>query len=331
MKKTILLTGITGFIGKKIAEHLLADFDITAIIRPNTDIKRYSDFIDFIKIEFLDLSSHTELQSYLNTASFDYILHFAALRGGRKATQKDFYDTNLISTELLINNAIKNKSKFIFCSSVGVYGAIPYELPATLSTPYISDNLYHSTKILCEQVIHAKIASGLLDACIVRPAITYGKGDYGFPYTLTKLVSKGLMVLPSKEVFIHLTNVETVAELVSKMLSQGFQSGSIYNVADTEKVSLRALVDFIYNAVGTPFIASDSKKYPRIKTLPIWCFQIAVKLTKLLRNELWTSRFQLISNSWYFDIQPVYEIYNLKQYHTIPYFQTVIDWYKGVN
>jgi len=327
MKKTVLLTGITGFIGKKIAEQLLTDYDITAIIRPNTPPERYSAFTDKINIVFINLSTLSDLQSYLDTASFDYILHFAALRGGRKAKQSDFINTNIKATELLINNVIKNKSKLIFCSSVGVYGAIPSELPATLSTPYISDNLYHSTKILCEQMIILKIASGLLDACIIRPAITYGKGDFGFPYTLTKLVSKGLMVLPSKEVFIHLTNVETIAELVSKMLSQGFQNGTIYNVADAEKVSLKELVDFIY--VGTPFMVSAHKHYPRFKTFPSFCFKLATKTAKLLHNELWTSRFQLISNSWYFDVKSVYEQYNIKQNHTIPDFQVVVDWYKG--
>jgi len=325
IKKTILLTGLTGFIGKRVAESLLADYDITAIIRPDTDPCRYSEFADQIKIVFLDLAEQSGLETYLKKVSFDYIIHFAALRGGRDASEKVYYDTNVKATELFINCAVRTKSIFIFCSSVGVYGAIPQELPATIFTPQIPDNLYHATKIKCEMMILNQIATGGLKAYVIRPSITYGKGDFGFPFTLTRLVSQGLMVLPNEQIVVHLTNVETIAELVSKMCKEKFTDSDIYLVADTEPVVFRDLVNFIYHQL------TGKQEYPKIKTLPKCCFSSGeIGAKKVLHSELWTSRFQLISNSWYYDVTSTYKGYKLKQYHTIPDFQVVTDWYKDI-
>ena len=36
---TLLLTGITGFIGRSVAKSLVGQYKITALIRPNTDKK----------------------------------------------------------------------------------------------------------------------------------------------------------------------------------------------------------------------------------------------------------------------------------------------------
>jgi len=56
-------------------------------------------------------------------------------------------------------------------------------------------------------------------------------------------------------------------------------------------------------------------------------FKFFTKIAKLFKNELWVSRFELISNSWYFDVSDTYRDLDLKIYNTIPDFKKVIDWY----
>jgi len=322
-KKTILITGITGFIGKRVAEALASDYDLTAIVRPGTDETRLSPALQEANIIYIDLASTSELEAFLKWHSFDFIVHIGALRGGRRCNKQTFINTNLKATEALVANAIANQSKLIFCSSVGVYGAIPSELPAGLATAYKADNLYHNTKIKCEQLILKEVGERGLDACIVRPAITYGKGDFGFPHTLVKLVSKGLLLLPRQPVYIHMANVEVLVEAFCEVTRHGFTSGSIYNVADEHSVGLLDLVDFIYNSL------TKKGKYPRWHLWPRWLFSAGAGVAKLFRNELWVSRFELLAHDWYFDVQPVYTTYQLANYNTIPDFQVVIDWFNA--
>jgi nucleoside-diphosphate-sugar epimerase len=258
----------------------------------------------------------------LSNNSFDFILHIGALRGGRNFNKDEYLKTNIKATEIFINNSTLHSphpTLLIFCSSVGVYGTVPLELPAGSNTPFQADNLYHRTKIECERMIEQAVKEKGLQACIVRPAITYGVGDNGFPQTLVKLIHKKLLFLPKKELFIQMANVEALAEVFKSLLTNGFTSGSIWNVADREKVSFRELADFIYQRLN-----NTKKGYPKSRFISMWVFKLFTKLAKLIKSEKWALRFELLSNSWYFDVERTYTDFKLREYKTIPDFEVVI-------
>ncbi|MBT3168617.1 MAG: NAD(P)-dependent oxidoreductase [Candidatus Cloacimonetes bacterium] len=319
----ILITGISGFIGKNVARNLLKkNVQITAIVRPNTNFKRIAEFENKVKFIEIDLTNIATLRNFLSENAFVQIIHIGAIRGGRKFTKQQYFDANVNATEQLIINAKKHNSKFIFCSSVGVFGAIPKELPANNFTERQEDNYYHFTKIYAEKIIQKHVLNGL-SAAIVRPAITYGEGDFGFPFTLTKLVDKNLMFLPNHEVKIHLTNIELIVQAFNKLSEIDFKSGTAYNVADLHPVKLTEIVDFINQEL-------HQKKYSRHKIINVKFFDFGEKIARFLKNELWVSRFELISKSWYYNTQNSYTNLGLKHIETIPNFKIVTNWYKGL-
>ncbi len=321
MKKRILFTGITGFIGRNTVQHFIKrKYDITAIIRPKTDKNRIKDFDESVEFVEIDLTDTKKLKDYLDDKKFDEIIHIGALRGGRKFSNDDFFAANVKSTEQLIINAQKNKSKFIFCSSVGVFGAIPKELPAGELTERNEDNYYHFTKNQAEKLIQKYVLYGL-NAIIIRPAITYGEGDFGFPYTLIKLVDKGLMFYPQGSVKIHMTNINTLSSAFLKASDKDIKSGSAFIVADKSPVELKDLVEFISQTL-------KNKPYPKNREISKSFFRTGEKIAKFLKSELWVSRFQLISKSWYYDISKSIQELDLNSSQTIPAFKTVIEWYK---
>ncbi|MDY6914689.1 MAG: NAD(P)-dependent oxidoreductase [Candidatus Cloacimonadota bacterium] len=320
----VLLTGISGFIGKKVARNLIRqNHNITAIIRPQTDLKRINDFINEVKFIDIDLTDIETLKEFLEQTSFDAILHIGALRGGRKFSRKDFFEANVNASEQLMLNALQHNSKFIFCSSVGVYGTIPKQCPAKINTEFDDDNYYHYTKIQAEKLLDKYILRGL-QAAIIRPSITYGTNDYGFPYTLTKLVDKKMMFLPNKNIKIHLANVNLVTETFVLLLNNSFKTGTTYNVADYLETNLWDLVDFISKEL-------KSKPYPENRIIGEKWFRWGEKTSKFFKSDLWKARFQLISKSWYYDVNPLYKDLNLHHYKTIPNIKSVIDWYKEQN
>jgi nucleoside-diphosphate-sugar epimerase len=325
--KTILLTGLTGFIGRHTTRALVEKYHITAIIRPDTVPDRYYEFAHLIDIIKIDLKDTHTLSDFLENNRFDMILHLGALRGGRAESRINFVNTNLHATKLFVKYATKYSSKLVFCSSVGVYGAIPAEVPAGLHTPYKADNLYHETKIECERGILRAVSDDRLRACIIRPAITYGEGDFGFPYTLTKLIDKKLLFTTKKKQFIHLTNVNLLVEVFLKVIEQGFEPGAIYNVADREKVCFQDLVNYIFTLLQRSRGVETVSRYPQSRCLPKIVFRLCTAVARLCKNELWTSRFELISCDWHFDVDLLYQDFSLSSYHTIPDFQTVVEAY----
>jgi len=323
MINSILITGISGFIGKNVARRLIQkNRKITALIRPSTDLDRVEEFENNIDFKEIDLADIPKLKDFLKQNSFDCIVHIGAIRGGRKFPKQTYFDVNVNATEQLLINALENNSRFIFCSSVGVFGAIPNELPANNQTERRIDNYYHYTKIQAEALLQKYVLQGL-NGVIIRPAITYGIGDFGFPFTLTKLIDNNLMYLPDKEIMIHLTSVELLSQAFARLIESNFTPGTAYNIADKKPVKLRELVDFISNEL-------KGKEFPKKKIINNKFFQYGESISRILKSETWISRFELISKSWFYDTNNSYSELSLKQIETIPNFKVVTNWYKSL-
>ena len=323
MTNKILITGISGFIGRNVLRQLVQSYDsITAIIRPGTNPERIDEFVDKVDLIEIDLTDIPTLKEYLDENSFEIIIHIGAVRGGRKLSNSNYFDANVNATEQLVINARDNDSKFIFCSSVGVFGAIPIELPANNSTKKQEDNYYHFTKIRAEAIIQKYVLYGL-KAAIIRPSITYGTDDYGFPFTLTKLIDKKLLFLPDQDVKIHLANINVITQAFLRLIEIDYQPGVCYNVADSHPVELHKLAEFINNEL-------KGKPYSSKRDIDIKYFIKGEKAAKIFKSELWIARFQLISRNWYYDVENSYIDLSLKETDTIPNFKIVTDWYKNL-
>lgn len=323
----ILITGITGLVGGSVLNALLAKpmvSNITALVRPGTDPARFSRYSDRIRIVEIDLADIPALKEFLFTNEFDTILHIGALRGGRKFSRQQFLLSNLASTEQMVEYAIAKDARLIFCSSVGVFGAIPVEHPANMQTPKNPDNLYHYTKIEAEKAINRAVLTGLR-AAIVRPSITYGKGDNGFPRQLVKMVDKQIFPLINKRIWIHLCHIDALVHAFIWLVDNDWKSGYTLIVADREPIQLESLVNFISRQLkGT--------NYSKLMRFDRYLFSWGEHLARFFKNELWISRFELISKSWFYDVSAFHELMEkegINPSFTIPSFKVVIDDYLG--
>ena len=321
----ILLTGFTGFIGRNLAQRLARDgFAVTAMIRPGSDPTKLKTLAERSPVSFFegDLADARSLESRLREHRWDAIFHIGAVRGGRKVSREEYYRVNVEASASIGRYARETGTKLVFCSSVGVYGAIPQVLPATVASPFRDDNYYHSTKIEAEQRLQELVRSGL-DCVILRPTITYGTWDYGFPYTLVRLVDQGMFLLPTQPVTVHLADVDLVCETFIAAARRRVVPGSVFNVADLEPVGLKALVDFIH-------LQLKGTTYPRWKRLPRVAFRVGERAAMLLRNDLWKARFELISRNWFYSVATVKSELGVDQSSTIPTFGKVISWYRSL-
>jgi nucleoside-diphosphate-sugar epimerase len=172
-------------------------------------------------------------------------------------------------------------------------------VPAGLGTRLHGDNLYHRSKIMGEKVVAQYVAKGL-DVRTIRPTITYGPEDNGFPATLANLVRAKRFVVCADDVQIHLLDADKLAEFVHLALRSDRLRGDKFIVADSEPISLKALVDRIHeHFYGAP--------YPVYLKMPGFVFKAAAFLFKAVGNEKWLVRTLLISKSWHYDLSAVLE------------------------
>lgn len=296
-KKYTLVTGATGFIGSHVVERLLSeDRSVIAIIR-NRAIPAETEALKKKGAIIIEGSFYDDnvLDNVFRNFDITNVIHTAAVRGAGHGTKDDYLEVNVRGTEILLDHALKNDVKsFIFCSSVGVYGTIPGELPASLNTAMHGDNDYHGSKILAEKKVQEFIDKGL-NAFIVRPTITYGARDNGFPSTLVKLVQKRLLILPFRDTRIHLLDVDSLTGVFMLILNSNVIRGRIFIVGDNTAVSMTDLVNAIY-------YSSYGKRYPTFLKLPDGIIELMIRFCRLIKEDKWLVRLLLISRDWYYDI-----------------------------
>ena len=124
---------------------------------------------------------------------------------------------------------------------------------------------------------------------------------------------------------IHLGDVRVLTEGLIRAAETGVASGAAYIVGDRKPVRLRALVDLISQRL-------EGRPYPRWKTLPEVAFDLAFWVSdRVVRSDVWRTRFQLIAKSWYYDVEPAQRDLDLDLASTLECFGDVVDWYSGIH
>ncbi|MFY7812190.1 MAG: NAD-dependent epimerase/dehydratase family protein [Flavobacterium sp.] len=172
MKKSILITGYTGFVGKNITSYLFENgFQNQSLLGRNTTIN-YSN-IDKIEEEI--------------------VLHLAGLAHDldKKFTEKDYYEANFVKTKQLFDLFLRSETSktFIFISTVAVINKVNGifdEKYATNPTTF-----YGKTKLLAENYFLENLPKDK-NVYILRPTMIHGKGNKGNLTLLYKIIKQGI-------------------------------------------------------------------------------------------------------------------------------------------
>ena len=180
----VLITGVGGLLGSRLADHLLKKGHI--IIGIDNMSGGYDDNINSdIDLYYLDLSDDLEkLDSIFLKLKPDYVYHMAAYaaEGLSPFIRSYNYTNNLISTANIVTQCIKHDVKrLVFTSSMSVYGRGPStpEWPVKFDESFrrMPIDPYGIAKAACEMDIEVAGEQHGLDWCIIRPHNVYGIGQ----------------------------------------------------------------------------------------------------------------------------------------------------------
>lgn len=163
MKKKILVTGGTGYIGSHTTVELIEEgFDVVIIDNLYNSEAEVIDRIHKITgvkplLEVLDLCDHEKLDGFfMKNKDIAAVIHFAAYKAVGESVNKplEYYRNNLLSLVNLLD-AMKRFSvhDLVFSSSCTVYGQ-PEKLPVTEDAPLQpATSPYGNTKQIGEAII----------------------------------------------------------------------------------------------------------------------------------------------------------------------------------
>lgn len=209
MKKKILVTGGTGYIGSHTAVELIAEgFDVVIIDNLYNSEAGVIDGIEKISgvrpaLEIFDLCDRNKVDDFFaRHRDLSAIIHFAAYKAVGESVNKplEYYRNNLVSLMNLLENMKKHGTgNFVFSSSCTVYGQ-PEKLPVTEDAPLQpATSPYGNTKQVGEAIIRdATVSDQNIKAVALRyfnpigahPSAIIGELPRGVPENLVPYITQ---------------------------------------------------------------------------------------------------------------------------------------------
>ena len=209
MKKKILVTGGTGYIGSHTTVELMNDgFEVVIIDNLYNSEAEVTDRIGEITgkkpvLEIFDLCNSQKLEEFfIKHNDIAAIIHFAAYKAVGESVNKptEYYRNNLVSLINLLDAMKKyGTGNIVFSSSCTVYGQ-PEKLPVSESAPLQpATSPYGNTKQIGEEIIRDTVSSAKnLNAISLRyfnpigahPSAQIGELPRGVPENLVPYITQ---------------------------------------------------------------------------------------------------------------------------------------------
>lgn len=183
--KTILITGVAGLLGGRLADWILENHPEVKVVGIDDLSGGFAENVDSRVVFYnIDLLESKKVDEIFMQHRPDIVYHFAAYAAECLSPfiRQFNYRNNLEATAGVVNNCIKMKVKrLVFTSSMAVYG--------NGQIPFAEDDIlapidpYGVAKAACERDIQIAGEQHGLEYCILRPHNVYGaKQNIWDPY-----------------------------------------------------------------------------------------------------------------------------------------------------
>lgn len=251
MSDKIFITGATGFLGGHLINELLGkDNNLTALVLESEKEKAKALEEKGIRVVYGGLEVTESCIDVLRDT--DIVYHLAALMKV-EATKEEAYHNNNLGTKALFDACLDTSiRRFMYFSSVGVYG-VTGKIPVSEDHPIADSflNHYEWSKTEAEKLVTKSLKENGLPAVIIRPAIVYGPGSVYGTFIVLKLVAEGklFVIFDDGQALTHLVHAEDVAGAVTYLAEEG-EIGEAYNIADDSIMTVEEAVASISTAAG---------------------------------------------------------------------------------
>ncbi len=251
---SVLITGITGFLGSHIARTLSASgLEVIGLKRIESDTWRCKDFNK--KVHWVDLDDHGDWKDEIKRLAPSVMVHCAW--NGVEAQKRESWIEQASNIGFLVQLLEVSKevslSKFIFMGSQAEYGVLNEKVSE--EHPIQPKGAYGAIKSASLQIVKTFCDENNINWVWLRVFSVFGAME-GVNWLIPSLVKKMQI-----DVEIDLTGGEQryaylyapdFSMIVKTIIEQPILSG-IYNISSNEVHSIRALLELIRDQVNSGF------------------------------------------------------------------------------
>lgn len=240
MKKTVLVTGATGFIGSHLVKRLVADdYQVVILKRSFSDTKRINDILPSLVCYDIDFCGIE--QPFQDLGQVDAVVHLATFYSRGQKNLSEMFETNLAFPIELIKAIIEFGTNIFFNTDTYFSkGKSPYSGAYSYS---MSKQHFRSWG---EQfALNSKIA--FANVSIEHP---FGAGDYDYkliPYLIKQLLNNvpeiELTSGEQKRDFVHVDDVVSAYALLIDKVSRDIPGYQQYELGTGKAISLREFIE----------------------------------------------------------------------------------------
>jgi len=261
--KTVVVTGVAGFIGSRVAARMAAEGNTVIGVDDLSSGKQSNvpSSIDFIQGNLADTQTISKLPK-----AAELVLHLAGQSSGEMSFDDPVADLekNTISTLNLIRYGIgANTSKFVYASSMSVYGNVP-DAPIGEDEHVAPLSCYGVGKLAAENYLN--VFCKQLSSVSLRMFNVYGPGQdmtnlrQGMVsiYLAQALTNKHIVVKGSLERFRDFIYIDDVVEMWFRAATFAGVLGNTINIGTGVRTTVAQVLEAVRaNVVGTTVEVTD--------------------------------------------------------------------------
>ncbi|WP_025850472.1 NAD-dependent epimerase/dehydratase family protein, partial [Paenibacillus ehimensis] len=253
MNRNALVTGGTGFLGRRLALRLRDEgWNVTALGRQpaiGEELRRQG-------IRFMQADLRDRERMNAACAGQQAVFHCGALSASW-GPYNDFYESNVVGTENVIAACLRHQvGRLIHVSTPSVYFGGAHRLGVQESDPLPRRQAspYAATKRLAEEAV-ARAGTKGLEAVIVRPRALFGPGDASIlPRLIEANAVQGIPLIGGGKALIDLTYVDNAVDalLLCQAAPAASVAGRVYNITNGEPMPFAEAVRKLLGKLGIP-------------------------------------------------------------------------------